>query len=112
MVSSAKNKVDQSSMRLGRKFGISHSTVHRILRKNNISYRKRKRAPKYSARQLEIIPKCCRTLRDKHFENGKFIVLDDESYFTFWHHELSGNDGYYTDNLFRKIKDNGPLSVI
>ena len=91
LLSSAKNKVGQFTSRLGRKFGIS--------------YRKRKRAPKYSARQLEIIPKCCCALRDKYFVNGKFIVLDDVSYFTFWHHELSGNDGYYTDN-FETTPDN------
>ena len=54
---------------------------------------------------LEIIPKCCRALREKHFLNGKFIVLDYESYFTFLHHELSGNDRYYTDN-FKTTPDN------
>ena len=105
LLSSAKNKVGQSTKRLGRKFGISHSTVHRILTKTKISYRKRKRAPKYSDRQLEIIPKCCCALGDKHFAHGKFIVLDDESYFTFSHHELSGNDGYYTGN-FETTPDN------
>ena len=105
MLSSTKNKVGQRTRRLGRKFGISHSTVHRILTKNNISYRKRKQAPKYSARKLEIIPKCCRALRDKHVANGKFIVLDDKSSITFSHHELSGNDGYYTDN-FETTPDN------
>jgi transposase len=99
LLTSAKNKVGQSTRRLSRKFGVSKSTVHRILKKNKIFYRKRKRAPKYTARQLEIIPKCCRELRRKHFANGKFMILDDESYFTFSHHELSGNDGYYTDNV-------------
>ena len=73
--------------------------------KSNISYRKRKRAPKYSARHLEIIPECCRALRDKHFANGKFIVWYDESYFTFLHHELSGNNVYHTDN-FETTRDN------
>ncbi|XP_031621601.1 uncharacterized protein LOC116339710 [Contarinia nasturtii] len=99
LLSSAKNKVGQSTRRLSRKFGISKSTVHRILKKNNVFHRERKQAPKYTPRQLEIIPKCCRALRDKHFANAKFIILDDESYFTFSHHELSGNDGFYTDNI-------------
>lgn len=98
LLSSAKNKVGQSTRRLSRKFGLSKDTVHRILNKNDIFYRKRKRAPQYTAKQLEKISKCCRALRDKHFANGKFI-LDDESYFTFSHHELSGNDGYYTNNV-------------
>ncbi|XP_031634119.1 uncharacterized protein LOC116347595 [Contarinia nasturtii] len=96
LLSSAKNKIGQSTRRLSRKFGISKSTVHRILKKNNICYHKCKQPPKYTPRQLEIIPKCCRALRDKHFANGKFIILDDESYFTFAHNELNGN---YTDNI-------------
>lgn len=99
LLSSAKNKVGQSTRKLGRKFGVSKDTVHRILKKNNVIYRKRRRAPKYTQQQLEKIPKCCRALRDKHFANGKSIILDDESYFTFSHHELSGNDGFYTDNI-------------
>lgn len=36
LVSSAKNKIGQSTRRLGRKFGISKATVHRILAKNNV----------------------------------------------------------------------------
>ena len=31
--------------------------------------------------------------------------MDDESYFTILHYELSGNDAYYTDN-FEKIPNN------
>lgn len=99
LLSSAKNKVGQSSRKLARKFDISNGTVHRILKENNVIYRKRQRAPKYTEQQLEKIPKCCRALRVNHFANGKFIILDDESYFTFSHHELSGNDGFYTDNI-------------
>lgn len=99
LLSSAKNKVGQSTRKLARKFAISKDTVHRILKKNNVIYRKRQRAPKYTQQQLEKIPKCCRALRDKHFANGKCIILDDESYFTFSHHELSGNDGFYTDDI-------------
>ena len=105
LLSCAKNKVGQSTRRLSRKFGVSNKAVHNILKRNNIFYRKRRRAPKYTARHLEIIPKCCRALRDKHFANGKFMILDDESYFNFSHHELSGNDGYYTDN-FEATPDN------
>ena len=78
---------------------------NRTLTKNNISYRKRKRAQKYSARQLGIKPKCCRALRDTHCANGGSIVLDDESYFTFSHHELCGNYVYYKEN-FETTPDN------
>lgn len=99
LLSSAKNKIGQSTRRLGRKYGISNSTVHRILKKNNIIYRKRQQTPKYTAAQLKKIPKCCTALRLKHFTNKKTIILDDESYFTFSHHKLSGNDGFYTDKI-------------
>lgn len=74
LVSSAKNKVGQSTRRLSRKFGVSKDTIHRTLVKNNVIYRKRKRAPKYTAKQLEKIPKCCRRLRKKHFAGGKFKI--------------------------------------
>lgn len=99
LLTSAKNKIGESTRKLARKFGISKSGVHKILKKNNVIYRKRKRAPKYTTKQLEKIPKCCRALRREHFADEKFIILDDESYFTFSHHELSGNDGFYTDNI-------------
>ena len=99
LLTTAKNNIGQSTRRLSQKFGVSHMTVHNVLKKNNIFYRKRKHAPKYTAAQLAKIPKCCQELRKKHFANGKFIILDDESYFTFSHNELSGNDGYYTDNV-------------
>lgn len=84
---------------MGRKYGISNATVSRILKKNNIFYRKRQQTPKYTAAQLEKIPKCCNALRLKHFKNNKTIILDDESYFTFSNHKMSGNDGFYTDNI-------------
>lgn len=99
LLQNAKNRVGQSQRKLARKFCVSKTTVHRILAKNNVIYHKRRRAPKYTAKQLEKIPICCRALRLNHFANGKFIILDGESYFTFSHHELSGNDGFYTDNI-------------
>lgn len=99
LLESAKNAVGRSQRKLARKFSISNASVHNILKRNNVIYRKRQRAPKYTAKQLEKIPICCRALRLNHFAGGKFIILDDESYFTFSHHELSGNDGYYTDNI-------------
>lgn len=105
LIQSAKNKVGQSTRRLGRKFKVSNATIHRILRRNNIFKRKRQEAPKYTAKQLEKIPKCCRALRLKHFANEKFIILDDESYFTFANHNTSGNAFFYTDDI-ETVPDN------
>lgn len=89
LLESAKNKIGQSQRKLARKFCVSQTTVHNILKRNNVIYRKRRRAPKYTAKQLEKIPICCRALRLNHFANGKFIILDDESYFTFSHHAFN-----------------------
>lgn len=98
LVAAAKDKVGQSSRRLGRKFGVSHVTAHRILKRNGVGRRARKRAPKYTGKQLIKIPKCCRALRTKHLKNDVAIIMDDEKYFTFANHTLSGNNFFYTDN--------------
>lgn len=90
------DRIGASTRKLGRKFGVSHMTVQRILKKNSVNYRKRKKVPKYNDKQLEKIPKCCRALRLKHFKGKKVIVLDDEKYFTFSNSCMSGNDGFYT----------------
>lgn len=99
LLASAKNKVGVSQRRLSRKYNVSQPTIHRILKKNHVVKRQRKRAPKYTEKQLEKIPKCCRALRTKHFSKDTFIILDDEKYFTFANHTLSGNAHFYTDDI-------------
>lgn len=99
LVESVNNKVGVSQRQLARKFEVSQPTVHRILKKRGVQKRKRKHAPKYTEKQLQNIPKCCRALRTKHFSKEKFIVIDDEKYFTLANHTMSGNDIFYTDNI-------------
>lgn len=98
VVKDAKNKIGATTRKSGRKFRVSHMTIQRILKRNNVSYRKRKKVPKYTDAQLEKIPRCCRSLRVKHFRGEKVIILDDEKYFTFANSSISGNDGFYTDD--------------
>lgn len=98
LLKGAKNKIGSSQRKLSRKYGVSQRTVGRILKKNNLQVRKRKTAPKYTAKQLENIPKCCRALRVKHSIRDKFIIMDDEKYFTFSNSSMLGNDSFYTDN--------------
>lgn len=98
LVTTAKDKVGQSTRRLGRKFNVCHTTVHRILKRNGVTRRARKRVPKYTEKQLIKIPKCCRALRVKHLRKNVEIIMDDEKYFTFANHTLSGNNFFYTDN--------------
>lgn len=59
---SAKNKVGQLQRKSAKKYGISQPTVGHSSRRNNLNVHKCKNSPKYTAKQLEKIPKCCRTL--------------------------------------------------
>lgn len=102
---SAKERVGVSTRRLGRRFGVSHMTAHREIRRSGMSFRKRRKCPKYTAAQLQRIPRCCRALRVQHFLNHRVIVLDDEKYFTLSNSEIKGNDGFYTED-FNAAPDN------
>lgn len=101
----AKNTLGTSVRRLARHFGTSKSTISRELVRSGQKYRKRRKAPKYTANQLARIPVCCRTLRRIHFSNNRVIILDDEKYFTLTNSEIKGNDGFYTDNI-AEVPDN------
>lgn len=88
--SRAENKVGASQRKLAVKYGVSRGCIRNILRKNNLRYYKRKQTPKYTAKQLEEIPKKCRKLR-REFLTGKIsIVMDDEKYFSFTNTNLPG----------------------
>ncbi|KAJ8920520.1 hypothetical protein NQ315_005389 [Exocentrus adspersus] len=67
------------------------------IEKAPIEHYKRRKTPKYTVAQLENIPRCCRALRRLHFP-GKFIIMDDEQYFTLSNSEIRGNDGFCTRN--------------
>lgn len=99
LIEATKDTKGISIRKMGRRFHVSHTTVKRELTKNNLKYRKRQKCPKYSAAQLERIPRCCRALRQRHFANDKVIILDDEKYFTLSNSEIKGNDGFYTDSI-------------
>ena len=99
MLKRAKDKVEVSKRRLAWKYGVSLGTVCSILKRNNLFTSQHKRAPKYTDKQLEKVPVCCRSLRVHHFKKDNFIILDDEKYFTFACNTLSGNDHFYTDNI-------------
>jgi transposase len=103
LIQAAKHKIGISQRKLARKFNVGKTTVFRTLSSDNIVFRKRRKAPKYTEAQLERIPRCCRTLRRVHFVN-KLIVMDDEKYFTLSNSEMKGNDGFYTDN-YQNVPD-------
>ena len=55
----ANNRKGVSQRRLGRKLGISHVTICRLLSKMNISCYKREKTPKYSKQQAEKAKNLC-----------------------------------------------------
>lgn len=77
------------------KFGASKSSVHKTLQeKTCIVYRKKMSIPDRSDTQATLAKtKCGRLLRK--FRDEEFI-LDDESYLTFSHSDMAGNDGFYS----------------
>ena len=69
----------------------------KYLKENGIDYFKKVKAPFVPEKQLPKIIKGARKLTTKSLVE-KTLVIDDEKYFTLSNSEISGNDGYYTDN--------------
>lgn len=90
-------KIGQSYRKLGRKFKISHEYVRKILKDRNVVLRKRKSAPKYSIKQLQTQKKLLRNLRESYLKpsDDRFVILDDETYFTLDGADCAGNSSYY-----------------
>ena len=66
---------------------------------SDVIYRKRKRTPKYAVKKFEKNTKMLFGTSSRSIYEWKCITLNDESYFTFSHHKLSGNYGFHTDNI-------------
>lgn len=96
---SSVNKVGVSQRKLAKKLGVSKTCIQNNLIKMNISHFKRQKAPKYTEKQLEKIPKICRKLNRLYRSDQDAIVMDDEKYFTFSNSSLAGNAGFYTDDI-------------
>jgi len=97
--------VGQSVRKLGREMNVSKSYVHKMLKTNNIVFRKRKEAPKVTPTQIIRQKARLQNLAKIVVEKTKTdFVLDDESYFT-----LTGamTSGYYVDQKkFGDVPDN------
>ena len=92
------HKTGKSQRKIATKFKVSHPTISRNLKKMNVFYRKRKRAPKQTPeqkeRQSERLIKFVENILD-----GRDLVIDDESYFTLSGAGMPGNSGFYTNDL-------------
>ena len=92
------NTVGVSQRKLASKFSVSRLCIRRNLKKLGLKYYKRQHAPKYNQQQLEHMPNKCRKLRRSSAKQEKFIVIDDEKYFTFSDDNIPGNAGFYSCN--------------
>lgn len=95
----ASETIGASQRKLARTMGVSQSTIHYNLKKLNLKRYKRVNAPKYSDVQLEQVPIKCRKLLNAVQSRKKFIVMDDEKYFTLSNSSTAGNAGFYTTNI-------------
>ena len=72
----------------------------KILKKSNLKYRKRQKAPETTPEKENRQRKCCRiTTREFCRPTDDIeVVIDDESYFPYHHDEVPCNAGYYCEN--------------
>ncbi|CAF2052575.1 unnamed protein product [Rotaria magnacalcarata] len=70
----------------------------RNIKKLGLKYYKRQKAPKYNQKQLDQMAWRCRKLRRNFIDSKKFIVMDDEKYFTLSGDNMPGNAGFYSSN--------------
>ena len=92
------NTVGLSQRKLASKFNVSRSCIRRNLKKLGLKYYKGQRAPKYNQQQPEHMSNKCRKLQRSLAKQGKFIVIDDEKYFTFSDDNMPGNARFYSCN--------------
>ena len=87
-----------SYRKAAKKFGCSYQHIYNTLRQNSeIKFRQQRTIPLRTDGQLVRIRICCDRLYRKL--QNKSAILDDESYFTLSHSRLTGNTGFYTDDI-------------
>lgn len=118
----ADHTVGVSYRSLGKRFKISKDSVKKILNQNGIVMRKRKDAPKTSAKQKKVqksrIRKLSRTLF-KASNDSIDVVMDDESFFDANGSSFCGNKTFLSsqpssepDNVVFNEKEKYPLKVL
>ena len=92
------NRTGVSQPRLGRKFGVHHTTIGRQIAKMKISYRKREKTAKYKPKQQQKTEELSGKLANNLYRSSCLIIMDDEKYFTFSGDNMPGNSGYYSND--------------
>lgn len=108
LLKAACDKKGVSCRKLAGKFNVDPSHVCRVLRKEGVSFHKRRKAPANKPGQEEKQQKRCRKLSRDIFpaKSATKIVMDDESYFCLKGDNMPCNSGFYT-----RDKENTPPSV-
>jgi transposase len=91
-------KTGISLRQIAPKFDVNISTISRQLKAMGITYRKRKRAPKYTDKQINEIPTRARRLYRTLSKDNVELVMDDEKYFLLHNESISANRGFYTSD--------------
>lgn len=94
----ADQKTGISTRQIALKFNVSAATIHRYLKAMGIVYREKKRAPRYTDKQLEEIPKRARRLYQTITNHPLQLILDDEKYFSLHNESVPSNRGFYTSD--------------
>lgn len=108
LVKAACDKTGVSERKLARKFGISQPYVAKVLKEEGVRHYQRQKCPEWTPEQQERQRRCLRKLRRDFCppSSDVKVIVDDESYFTFRHHDIPGNDGFFTQD-----KENTPPEV-
>ncbi|CAM4847475.1 unnamed protein product [Rotaria magnacalcarata] len=99
LVKSVNNRCGLSQRKLGRRFGVHHSTISRTLRKRtSVVIRKRRKAPKMNSKDQENPARknCGKMYRN--LLSGCNVILDDEKYSKLSCNNVGGNGSFYSTN--------------
>lgn len=92
------NRDRVSTTQAARKFNCSQQFISKTLRKKTaIRCYKKKKIPNRNDKQREKIKTLCGRLYRKM--SKKSCIIDDESYFTFSHSTINGNDNFYSNDV-------------
>ena len=92
------HKTGISLRRIAHKFNVHRRTIQRELNDMGIEYRKKKRAPRYTEKQIQEAPTRARRLYRTLLNNDFDLILDDEKYFSLNNESVSTNRGFYTSD--------------
>jgi transposase len=91
------HKDNISQRQAAKKFDISQQMVSNLLKKLQITPRKKMKIPDRTEEQKKVARAKCRNL---YLKNPNISwILDDESYFTLSHGKINGNDTFYSSNV-------------